>query len=115
MVMVWLWFNTELVSEREVTTDRCHPLVGPYTSPVQGMSGRESDDRRSRVVFLSTSNCVELNVYVYLCSCLGGMRMLMGALQKTRANDHKLSMFLYENAFLPSACLYVCNVHHHKR
>eukprot|EP00064_Thunnus_orientalis_P005753 superscaffoldBa00000577_g5767 len=35
--MVWLWFNTEPVSEREVTTDRCHPMVGPYTPLFQGI------------------------------------------------------------------------------
>lgn len=41
VVMVWLKSNTEPVSERDVTTDRCHTLVGPYIPHVRGMLGIE--------------------------------------------------------------------------
>lgn len=105
VVMVWLWFNTEPVSEQEVTTDHCHPLVGPYKPLVQGMLGREREmTREVEWCFCLLQNCVELYVYVYSCSCLAGIHA-HGHVQKFHAYAHKLNMFQY--SLLRSAC-HVC-------
>lgn len=69
MVTVWLWFNTEPVRERGVTTDHCHPLAGPCTHPwTRGKWVRERDDSTSRVMCLYSSKlCLTMGVCVCLC------------------------------------------------
>lgn len=115
MVTLWLWFNTEPVSEREVTTDRCHPLVGPYTPLVQGMSGKGEREMTREVEWCV---CLLSKLCLTLCFCVLGAHVwaarLRGHVQKMRAPGRIPNMFLFTQytcmkmPFLRCSILSVC-------
>lgn len=76
-MMVWLWFNTEPVSERGD-----HWPLSPYGKTIHPHWSRECWGGREMTrevewCFCLLQNCVELYVYVYLFSCFGGMCFLV--------------------------------------